>query len=143
MWRRVGRAGAGTVSVLVVGLPVVLVLAGCGADLQKQEAAATADRFAADVTADPAGACALLAPRTLRSVEQDGEPCVQALPEVDLPNPGGHATVSVAGHSALVRYARETVFLSLFDDGWRVTAAGCSRASSDSAVPYDCMVEGN
>jgi hypothetical protein len=129
--------------VVVVGLPVALVLAGCGGDLERQQAAATADRFAADVTADPAGACALLAPRTLRSVEQDGEPCVQALPEADLPNPGGHATVSVAGHSAQVRYAQETVFLSLFDDGWRVTAAGCSRISSDPSVPYDCTVEGN
>ena len=68
---------------------------------------------------------------------------MQALPEADLPPQSERGTVSVAGHSAQVRYARETVFLSLFDDGWRVTAAGCSRTSSDQAVPYDCTVEGN
>ena len=50
--------------------------------------------------------------------------------------------MAVAGHSAQVRYAQETVFLSLFDDGWRVTAAGCSRTSTDPSVPYDCTVGG-
>jgi hypothetical protein len=143
MWRRGGRARVGTASGLVVGLPVALVLAGCGADVERQEAASAADRFAAEVTADPAGACALLAPRTLESLEQEGESCAQALPEADLPSPGARGKVSVAGHSAQVRYAQETVFLSLFDDGWRVTAAGCTRTSSDSSVPYDCMVEGD
>ena len=128
---------------LAVGLPVALVLGGCGGAIERQDAAATADVFVADVTADPAAACALLAPRTRESVEQDGTPCVQALPEADIPAPGARGTVSVAGHSAQVRYARETVFLSLFDDGWRVTAAGCTRGSSDQAVPYDCTVEGD
>ena len=143
MWRRGERAQVRTASVLVAGVPVALLLGGCGASVERQDAAATADAFAADVTADPAAACALLAPRTLESVEQDGSPCVQALPEADLPPQSERGTVSVAGHSAQVRYARETVFLSLFDDGWRVTAAGCSRTSSDQAVPYDCTVEGN
>ena len=143
MRRRGGLARAGTASALVVGLPVALVLGGCGADVERQEAAATADAFAADVAADPAAACALLAPRTLESVEQDGRRCVQALPEADLPGPGERGTVSVAGHSAQVRYAQETVFLSLFDDGWRVTAAGCARTSTDPSVPYECTVEGN
>ena len=92
---------------------------------------------------DPAAACALLAPRTRESVEQDGAPCAQALGDEDLPAPGRRTAVTVAGHSAQVRYAGETVFLSLFDDGWRVTAAGCSRTSPDPAVPYDCAVEGD
>jgi|SRR5690349_796645 hypothetical protein len=142
MRRPGGRARGGTAFVvLVAGLP--LVLSGCGADVERQEAGATADAFSADVAADPAAACALLAPRTLQSVEQDGEPCAQALPAADLPVPGQRGTVSVAGHSAQVRYEQETVFLSLFDDGWRVTAAGCSRTSTDPSVPYNCAVEGN
>ena len=37
--------------------------------------------------------------------------------------------------------AQETVFLALFDDGWRVTAAGCTRLAGP-AEPYDCDVEG-
>ena len=127
----VARAGTG------------LGLAGCGADGERHEAGAAADRFAADVAADPAAACALLAPRTLESVEKDGTPCPQALPEDDLPTPGSRGVVSVAGHSAQVRYAGDTVFLALFDDGWRVTAAGCSRTSDDPATPYDCAIEGS
>ena len=55
---------------------------------------------------------------------------------------GAGSSVTVAGHSAQVRYADDTVFLARFDDGWRVTAAGCERVSSDDAVPYDCVVDG-
>ena len=58
---------------------------------------------------------------------------------------GGRGTglVVVAGHSAQVRYSGDTVFLARFDDGWRVTAAGCRRVSTDPAVPYDCAVDGS
>ena len=130
-------------SVLVMGLPVLVLLAGCGADVERAQAGAAADRFAADVTSDPRAACALLAPRTEQAVEQDGPSCAAALPGEDLPRPGQRTSVAVAGHSAQVRYAGETVFLALFDSGWRVTAAGCSRTSPDPSVPYDCLVEGN
>ena len=126
---------------LVLGLPVVLLLAGCGADVERQQAGATADSFTADVSDDPQAACLLLAPRTQQSVEKDGEPCARALTQQDLPTPGKRTAVDVAGHSAQVRYAEDTVFLSLFDDGWRVTAAGCARTSPDPAVPYDCSVQ--
>jgi hypothetical protein len=142
MVRRRRRAPVRTTSLLVVGLPAVLLLGGCGADAERQQAAQVADTFTADVSADPQAACALLAPRTEQSVEQDGQPCVRALVQDDLPTPGEHTSVTVAGHSAQVRYTGETVFLALFDDGWRVTAAGCSRTSPDPAVPYDCAVEG-
>ena len=128
---------------LVVGLPLVLVLAGCGAQVEGEGAGAAADALAADVGADPKAACALLAPRTLESVEDDGMPCPQALAAAGLPTPGEHTAVTVAGHSAQVRYRGETVFLALFDDGWKVTAAGCSRTSSDPDVPYDCAIEGD
>ena len=124
---------------LVTGLATLLV-AGCGAQVEREEAGAAADAFAADVGADPGAACALLAPRTLKSLEDDGLPCTQALPAADLPTSGEHTAVMVAGHSAQVRYPDETVFLALFDDGWRVTAAGCTRTSPDPAVPYDCTV---
>ncbi len=143
MGRRSGRTGARTASALVVGLPLVLVLAGCGAQVEREQAGAAADAFAENVEADPVAACALLAPRTVESVEGDGLPCPQALVAADLPTSGEHTAVTVAGHSAQVRYSGETVFLALFDEGWKVTAAGCSRTSSDPAVPYDCAVEGS
>src|SRR4029077_5247053 len=99
------------------------------------------DAFAAGVSQDPQAACALLAPRTKKSLEKDGEPCARALTKEDQPNPAKQTEVNVAGPSAQVRYAEDTVFLSLFDDGWRVTAAGCARTSPDQAVRYDCSVQ--
>ncbi len=142
--RRASRHPAsGLVLGLGLGLAVTLGLTGCGAPVERQEAGAAADRFEADVQADPAAACGLLAPRTLESVEKDGTSCARALPEDHLPVPGAKDAVTVAGHSAQVRFADDTVFLALFDDGWKVTAAGCSRTSGDPATPYDCAIEGS
>jgi hypothetical protein len=126
-----------------MALAVVLLLAGCGVDVEREQAAAAADAFAGDVFGDPQAACGLLAPRTAQSLEKDGKPCARALTQEDLPTPGARTAVYVAGHSAQVRYADDTVFLSLFDGGWRVTAAGCVRATPDPAVPYDCAIEGD
>ncbi|HWO51615.1 MAG TPA: hypothetical protein VNN23_08465 [Ornithinibacter sp.] len=137
------RARVGTASVLVMGLTVVLWLSGCGADVERQQAGAVADAFTAEVSSDPQAACALLAPRTEQSLEEDGEACARALTREELPAPGTRTAVNVAGNTAQVRYAEDTVFLSLFDDGWRVTAAGCARTSPDPAVPYDCAVQGS
>jgi hypothetical protein len=141
MVRRGPRARVLTASVLVIALSTVL--AGCGADVERQQAGVAADTFSADVTTDPEAACALLAPRAEQAVAEDGTSCATALPEEDLPAQGKRTSVAVAGHSAQVRYAKGTVFLSLFDDGWRVVAAGCSRTSTDPAVPYDCVVDGS
>ena len=137
-----GLRPAGAAPVLAVVLGVVALLAGCGADVERAEAARAADAFVQAGQRDPAAACRVLAPRTLETVEEDGTPCARALPELGLPQPGARSTVSVAGHSAQVRYASDTVFLALFDDGWRVTAAGCEHRSDDEAIPYDCTVDG-
>lgn len=120
---------------------LALLLGACGADVERQEAAAAADAFTAEAGSDPAAACARLAPRTREALEEEGG-CAATLAGAGIPAAGERGTVSVAGHSAQVRYAADTVFLALFDDGWRVTAAGCDRRSQDRAVPYDCAVEG-
>ena len=133
----------GTASVVVGAVALLaLTLSGCGADVERTEAARTADAFSAAATSEPGAACRLLAPRTLDAVEEDGTPCAQALAEAGLAPAGEGSSVTVAGHSAQVRYADDTVFLARFDDGWRVTAAGCERVSTDDAVPYDCVVDG-
>ena len=133
-----------TASVLVVGLAVVPLLTGCGADVEKQQAAAAADAFSAAVGPDPAGACRMLAPRTVESLESQGTgDCAKDLADAGIPPAGAQRSVSVAGHTAQVRYTGEAVFLSLFDTGWKVTAAGCTRSSGDPSVPYDCVVEGS
>jgi hypothetical protein len=144
MVRRGGPTTLRRASALVACLPVLLLLTACGADVERRGAAQAADAFSAEVTADPARACRLLAPRTVESLESQGSGgCEQALEDADLPAPGARRAVSVAGHAAQVRYAGETVFLALFDGGWLVTAAGCSRTSADLAEPYDCAVEGS
>src|SRR5690242_16882103 len=112
------RWGAGprvhTASALVMGAAAGMVLlSGCGADVQRAEATATADRFVGYVTTAPSEACGLLAPRTLEAM--DGGACPRTLATDDLPAPGPRLAVTVAGHSAQVRYARGTVFLALFD----------------------------
>ena len=135
-----GRGG--TAFLLVGAVPLLaLTLVGCGADVERTEAARTADDFSAAAASDPGAACGLLAPRTLETLEEDGAPCAQALAEAGLEPVGARGPVTVAGHSAQVRYADGTVFLARFDDGWRVTAAGCERSSADDAVPYDCSVD--
>lgn len=134
-WRLGGRT-------LVTGA-ALLALAGCAAAPDQAAAADTAQRFLASAATDTAAACALLAPGTLEAVEKDGQPCPTVLageglaPESDTPE------VVVAGHSAQVRFADDAVFLALFDDGWKVIAAGCRRESPDLAVPYECVVEGS
>ena len=137
-----GRRGAASVLVSGAVALVALALAGCGAEVERTEAGRVADAFTRAGGGDTRAACDRLAPRTLEALEQAGGPCQQALADAGLPEAGERREVAVAGHSAQVRYAGDTVFLALFDDGWRVTAAGCRRDSPDPVVPYDCAVDG-
>jgi hypothetical protein len=129
-------------------VPLALVLGACGSPESAWAAEATS-RFVRLVTDDPAAACELLAPRTKEKVEEEGEgDCAKGLESAGLPeaasaaDDGGRAMTDVAGNTARVGVSGQSVFLSLFEDGWRVTAAGCTRASYDPAVPYDCLVKG-
>jgi hypothetical protein len=130
-------------SVLVAAAFGVAGCAAPGADA----AAEVAVRFAEAVGSDPATACGLLAPRTLEAVEeQSGGGCVRALEDqaAAIEAPGDDPTaVDVAGHSARVVVAGQAVFLSWFDEGWRVTAAGCQRRQVDPQIPYECSVRGS
>lgn len=89
---------------------------------------------------DPSAACALLAPRTFEEASAD-RPCVETV-GTDAPAPAdGPPVVEVYGKDAIARFAGDTLFLALFDTGWRVTAAGCRPRAED--LPYDCAVEGS
>lgn len=132
----------GSVTIVAATTLLVCALLGCSADVEREAAAQAADAFTRAVSADPPAACARLAPRTLQVLEEDGSACPRAVAAAALPDAGARSEVTVAGHSAQVRYAWDTVFLALFEDGWRVTAAGCRRDSPDPAVPYDCVVDG-
>jgi len=119
-----------------------LSLAACSS-AEEPGVAAVAQRFAALATSDPVAACTLLAPRTVQRLEDDAGKCALGLRDAQTPAPGGVRTVTVAIDSAQVVLAGQTVFLARFDSGWLVTAAGCTRESSDDAVPYQCSVAGD
>jgi hypothetical protein len=120
--------------------------AGCAAP-GAEDAADVAVRFAAAAGTDPESACTLLAPRTLEAMAADGGgACANALEDVGaaIEAPEGRPTqVDVAGHSARVLVAGQAVFLARFDQGWRITAAGCDRRQLDLRVPYECSIQGS
>nr|WP_240929948.1 hypothetical protein [Streptomyces coryli] len=89
---------------------------------------------------DPARGCAALAPGTREELVQSaGAPCVRALREAGLPAPGRVRSVDVYGHQARIITAHDTLFLSSFTGGWKVTAAGCTPRPG---LPYRCLVKG-
>jgi hypothetical protein len=118
----------------------MLLLSSCGG-AEDADVELVAERFYKAVGSDDGeAACAVLATRTQDEVEQAaGEPCQEAIVDEGLPQPGGIEQVSTFGTAAQIQYTDETTFLSRFQDGWRVVAAGCSPVPGDG---YDCQVEG-
>jgi hypothetical protein len=126
----------------VVTLGALLSLTACSGlgNAESGNAREAAQRFMRAVTDDPGAACALLAPQTLEELEDSEGACDSALPEQDLGSATGDGTVDVYGKDAVVHLGDATVFLARFDDGWRVTAAGCTPVPDR---PYDCTVKGD
>jgi hypothetical protein len=106
-------------------------------DGNAEQAAVT---FAQSIDAATAAACGLLAPQTLKELEQAEGPCAAALPEQLEAASGRAESIEVYGKDAVVRLSTDTIFLARFKDGWRVTAAGCTR--EQDGRPYDCKVKG-
>jgi len=128
--------------VVRVGLAVVvpaLLLSGCATSSMPARSVAT--RFTEAIAAsDWETGCALLAPETKTELEQSSDKaCPEALPEEDLPDAGAVRSSETFGTMAQVRYARDTVFVAEFRDGWRVMAAGCTPVPGH---PYDCVLKG-
>ncbi|MGW6418975.1 hypothetical protein [Streptomyces sp. NPDC055055] len=121
---------------------MVVVLSGCGASEPRlagarQAAIAFEDTLA---RADYNAACAFLAPQTRRQLEQDRDkPCGSALADEDLPAAAIVHTTQLYGRQALLHLEGDTVFLSQFDDGWKIVAAGCE---PQPGKPYQCTVKG-
>lgn len=124
-----------------VGLAALLPVAGCAGQGSADDAsaAATALRFTRDLAASPPQACALLAPQTLKELEDSQGACPSSLPGLDLPRAVAVRSTEVYAKDAIVRLDRDTMFLARFDQGWRVTAAGCTPHGD---LPYDCTVKG-
>ncbi|WP_234382383.1 hypothetical protein [Streptomyces sp. XY332] len=133
-----GPAVAVAAAVALAGL-----LCGCGASPARLEGARQAGQaFEESLTAaDYSRACALPAPQTRRQLEQDeGKPCGPALRGQELPSAGEVRGTQVYGRQAMLRLQGDTLFLSQFDDGWKVVAADCTPQRQDD--PYRCSLKG-
>ncbi|MFD7233197.1 hypothetical protein [Streptomyces sp. NPDC059881] len=123
-------------------LAAAAALCGCGASeprLDGARRAATAFEQAL-ARADYSGACALLAPQTRQQLEEDAStPCSPALANEGLPAAGTVGDTQMYGRQALLRLAGDTLFLSQFDDGWKIVAAGCE---PETDMPYRCSLKG-
>ena len=133
------------ISALSVALLVVAGLTGCAGRGSSQDGAVgdAATAFFGALSSSPDRACELLAPATLETISSDGERCADAVAEVrpksDLTS-GPEPVVQAYGREAIVQWGSETLFLSRFDKGWLVSAAGCQSRGKD--LPYDCTIEG-
>jgi hypothetical protein len=129
----VGRA-------LLAGL-LLPVAAGCASGGRQAAPQAVARAFDASwARHDGAALCRLLAPETRAEVAQSAKkPCAQGILDEDLPSAGQPTATQVWGRAAQVELAGDTLFLSRFPTGWKVTAAGCTRQADK---PYDCQLSG-
>lgn len=111
-------------------------LAACASQSDQDAAAAVASRFLDAAKNDPQAACALLTPRTRAELETSEEqPCERALPELG----GTVGQADTWSDQARVDTDGGTVYLTEFDSGWLVAAAGCR---SDGDAPDFCVVGG-
>jgi hypothetical protein len=121
----------------LIGLGLMAGCTGPGAD----EAAQTATRFAAQASSSPEQACGLLSDQTRKDLERTAQAaCAEALGKVELPPASAQQSVDVYEQHARVGLAGDVMFLARFDDGWKVTAAGCKAQPEDQ--PYECELGG-
>lgn len=132
-------------------LGLVLTAAGCRGSAGGEVETTAREFYAALGQRDGAGACRILAPPTRSEVEQSaGRPCAQAILEEPISAASGTAHTEVYGTMGQVRWAEETTFLTRYEAGWRVLAAGCALPkdtstgdTNDAGDPerYDCAVK--
>ena len=125
---------------IFVVVATALAVSGCGGPDSAASRIAT-DFYEAVSDGDSRTACSLLAPQTRNELEQStGQSCAEALPSELAEVADGSITTAAYGDGAIATRGGDTVFLVRFANGWRVTAAGCTRVADDK--PYDCTVKG-
>lgn len=127
-------------SSVLAAVAVALLATACGSPADSSAEQEASGLRTALANRDGEAACALLAASTRRELERSsGKACATAVLEESLPVGHGAAQVRVFGTMAQVRYDGDTMFLSRYDVGWRVTAAGCTPTP---AGIYDCVLTG-
>jgi hypothetical protein len=122
-----------------VGALSLLVVSGC-ASAQAGEVRRSAEAFESAVAeGDGASACGWLSAEVRQQLEAaSARPCAQAVGALRL---SGEAVrdVEVWGENAQARLDGGVLFLSSFDDGWRVIGAGCTPQGDRR---YRCAIGG-
>lgn len=127
-------------SAALAAAALAVTLSACST-VHEQAVMSTVDAFYGALgSGNGKAACALLAPDTRSELEQSSKtPCDRAILEEGVPHPGVRRALSVFGTMAQVRFTHDTMFLSRFNDGWRVMATTCKPMPGD---PYSCSVKG-
>jgi len=120
-------------------LVVVAVVTGCG--VSEDPVLARTQHFKEALRSqDWSDACADLAVQARVSLENDkGKRCEEAIGSERLPVRTPSGPVRLYGSMAQVSTGDDTVFLSRFEDGWLIVAAGCRSTGPDQ--PYTCTLE--
>lgn len=122
-----------------VGLVALVAAAGCGSSTDAVDDVVL-NFYEALAQGRGADACALLAPETVREVEQSaGQACEQAIVEEQIPQASELLESRRFGNQAQVRLESDVAFLAEFAAGWRLVAVGCT---AREPLPYDCQVKG-
>jgi hypothetical protein len=123
---------------LGVAAVLVVLCAGCATGQRETDSRAAATGFLTAMTdGDTGAACGLLAPKTRQGLEyQNRQPCPTSLGTVEITG-GEVGKVEVWGDRAQAQASTGTLFLVELDSGWRVSAAGCTRAADGT---YDCLL---
>jgi len=125
-------------------LAVVATTAGCGRSGDETTARMVSERFFAAVeSGDGERACAQLSPDTRAELEkQEQRPCRDAVSEVELAG-GSVVRAQVYVLNAMVELSSgEAAFLDHGQQGWRLSAIGCTPVAGKPADrPYDCELQ--
>jgi hypothetical protein len=121
-----------------VVLACVATLVGCASQSGRHDASDVAERFlAAASSGDAEAACALMTPQTRADLATADGSCARSLPADRL---GGAVTdADTWSDWARVNTDDGTLFLTEFESGWLVDAAGCE---PNGDAPYRCVVGG-
>jgi hypothetical protein len=125
-------------------LVVALAGAGCGRGAEDSDVRAVTARFSTAVESqDGERACAQLSPQTRAELEkQEQRECRRAVTGLRLRN-GAVTGVQVYMLNAMVELSTgETEFLEKGQEGWRLSAVGCTpQRDTPLDQPYDCELE--
>jgi hypothetical protein len=127
--------------VVLLALGAGVAFAGCGTETSERDVSQVVERFQSALAAsDGRAACAQLTVSTREALARDEmEPCRRAVLGLGLPEGGSVSRSDVYLTSGYAEAAGEALFLDQAPDGWRISAAGCTRTEDD--LPYDCELE--